>query len=205
MKKLRKIVCALGALALIWCVAGCAEEDEDVPVEAISIQSFGSEISLNNEYYVSPNFTPSDATNKGFTISVDDSASSWVTIDNAAKIVEPTKTGTFTLTVTSTEDSSKTNSIKVTVNEIPLTGISFSSTYEVYAGRTTLLTPVFTPSDASYKNVEWSSADETIATVDELGNVTGVKEGTVKITVKSQKYENVSAEVEIKVIPVMPV
>lgn len=204
MKKINRIVSVLGALAIICGMSGCSDEDEDVAVEKISIQSFNSEISLNNEYTVSPVFTPSDATNKNFTISVDSSASNWVTIDETNKTIKPTQTGTFTLTVTSSENSLKTDSKEITVKEVELTGLSIPSTNEFYAGRSTLVTPVFTPEDASYKNVEWSSADEDVATIDELGNVTGKKAGTVKITVKSQKYESISASLEITIKSVLP-
>lgn len=200
MKKLRKIACVFSALAIIWGLSGCSEDEEDVALEKISIQSFESEISLNNEYAVSPVFTPSDATNKNFTISVDSSASDWVTIDSTNKTIKPTQTGIFTLTVTSSENSSITDSKEVTVKEIELTGLSIPSTYEFYVGRSTLVTPVFTPSDASYQNVEWTSSDENVATIDELGNVTGIKAGTVTITVTSVADSSKTTTASIKVI-----
>ena len=204
MKKLRKIACVFSALAIIWGLSGCSEDEEDVALEKISIQSFESEISLNNEYTVSPVFTPSDATNKNFTISVDSTASDWVTIDSTNKTIKPTQTGIFTLTVTSSENSSITDSKEITVKEIELTGLSIPSTYEFYVGRSTLVTPVFTPSDASYQNVEWTSSDENVATIDELGNVTGIKAGTVTITVTSQRNTSISAQLELTISPVMP-
>jgi len=48
------------------------------------------------------------------------------------------------------------------------------------------LNAVVSPSDAFDKSVIWSSNDDEIATVDENGNVTGVKEGTVTITVTTK-------------------
>lgn len=42
--------------------------------------------------------------------------------------------------------------------------------------------PLITPIDASIASIEWSSSDESIATVDENGIVTGVEDGNVNIT-----------------------
>lgn len=39
------------------------------------------------------------------------------------------------------------------------------------------------PSNATNKSVSWSSDDDTVATVDSNGKVTGVAEGIVNITV----------------------
>ena len=50
--------------------------------------------------------------------------------------------------------------------------------------KTVTLTPVFTPSNATNKNVTWSSSDESVATVDG-GVVTLLKKGEATITAKS--------------------
>ena len=47
------------------------------------------------------------------------------------------------------------------------------------------LTATVKPDNATNKSVTWSSADEKIANVDKNGNVTGVKEGTTTVTVKT--------------------
>ena len=52
-----------------------------------------------------------------------------------------------------------------------------SSADNVYAGETVQLTAGILPSDATYKTVKWSSSDETVATVDKNGVVTGLDSG----------------------------
>ena len=63
---------------------------------------------------------------------------------------------------------------------------------------TALLVATLQPEDAKPVKLIWTSSDETIATVDENGNVKALKEGTVTITVTTEdgKY---SASCEVKV------
>ncbi|WP_052446825.1 Ig-like domain-containing protein [Candidatus Soleaferrea massiliensis] len=50
---------------------------------------------------------------------------------------------------------------------------------------TAQLSAVFTPSDASVQDVEWTTSDDTVATVNSRGIVTGQKVGTAEITAAS--------------------
>ncbi|MCM1297154.1 MAG: S-layer homology domain-containing protein [Muribaculaceae bacterium] len=72
--------------------------------------------------------------------------------------------------------------VAVTFNKIEVTGVSISGASTVRVGSSVTLTPVFTP-DGAVGEVEWSSSDEEIATVDASGKVTGVAQGEVTITV----------------------
>ena len=60
---------------------------------------------------------------------------------------------------------------------------------------------VFTPADATNKMVTWKSEDETIATVDAAGVVTGVKLGTTKISATSMEG-NYSDTLVLTVTPI---
>jgi len=55
---------------------------------------------------------------------------------------------------------------------------------DLLKGNTDKLTAIVLPENASNKKVVWSSSDETIATVDQEGNVTAVKSGQADITAK---------------------
>ena len=84
-----------------------------------------------------------------------------------------------------------------TVNVTPIvTGISLPEALTVYVGGSTVLTPKFSPEGAASTFLEWSSADESIATVDQNGVVTGVNGGRTSITVKCKEY---SATCQVKV------
>lgn len=70
--------------------------------------------------------------------------------------------------------------------EIALDSISLPKTEEVELGKTLTLTPVFNPVTTTNKIVTWSSSDETVATVDNVGKITPKKVGSTIITVISQ-------------------
>ena len=74
----------------------------------------------------------------------------------------------------------------------------------VYAGTTGQLKATVIPSEANNKAVTWKSADTTIAKVDQSGKVTGVKAGTVKVTVTT-KDGSKKATCTVKVIAGIPV
>lgn len=58
------------------------------------------------------------------------------------------------------------------------------------------------PEDATYKTVEWSTKDSTVATVDESGLVTPVGVGETVVTCKATDNSNVTASCTIKVTPI---
>ena len=84
----------------------------------------------------------------------------------------------------------KSRTISVTVNPIYVKSITLSKpTVELIggaAGRNQVqLSHVIEPANATIQAVTWSSSNTKIATVDQNGMVTGLKEGTVTITCKA--------------------
>ncbi len=72
-----------------------------------------------------------------------------------------------------------------------------SSEYTIPVNGTVTLTPQFTPTNTSAKGMTYVSSDASVATVDEKGVVTGLKEGEVKIT--ATPAFNATKAVEVKV------
>lgn len=56
-----------------------------------------------------------------------------------------------------------------------------------------------TPEEAPDKGEIWTSSDPEVATVDDWGNITGVKAGTCVVTVKASANEAVSAQIKVTV------
>ena len=75
----------------------------------------------------------------------------------------------------------------VTVGIVPVTGVSLNaSLLKMNTGQTFQLAPVFVPANCSNKNVNWSSSNTNILTVNSFGLVTAVSSGTASITVTTQ-------------------
>jgi len=112
-------------------------------------------------------------------------------------IVEAVGAGTATIKVTVGDLST---SCKVNVIQ-PVTSISLNAVrVSMYALNTYQLTATVSPSNAFDSTVTWSSADDTIATVDENGLVTALKKGTVMITATANDGSGKSANCEFYVI-----
>ena len=90
------------------------------------------------------------------------------------------------------------------VQGVPVTGMELSAeTASVELDATLDLSDlvVFTPADATNKMVTWKSEDETIATVDANGVVTGIKVGTTTISATSMEG-NYSDALVLTVAPI---
>lgn len=72
---------------------------------------------------------------------------------------------------------------------IKVTGVSIEEKAEVKVKKSISLTALISPIDASNQNVTWLSEDSSIATVDNAGNVTGVKPGKTTVTVTTEDGE----------------
>ena len=68
---------------------------------------------------------------------------------------------------------------------VPVSSISIPETATLLLGRSATLTATVLPADATYRNVSWTSSDESIATVDATGKVTAVATGQATITAYS--------------------
>ncbi|WP_336286260.1 phage tail tube protein [Cronobacter dublinensis] len=66
---------------------------------------------------------------------------------------------------------------------VAVTGVSLDkTTLKIQLGDTATLTATVEPANATNQAVKWSSSDETVATVDDAGQVKGKMEGTADIT-----------------------
>ena len=68
---------------------------------------------------------------------------------------------------------------------VPVSSITILETLTLLVGKSETLTATIQPGNATYKNVTWTSSDESIATVDASGKVTSITPGTAMITAYS--------------------
>ncbi|MDE6341414.1 MAG: Ig-like domain-containing protein, partial [Muribaculaceae bacterium] len=105
-----------------------------------------------------------------------------------------------TAVITASTANGLTASCTVTVERkiILATSISLDKTsIEAEAGTTVTLTATVLPDDATDKTVAWSSSDESVATVDQEGNVSIIALGYAVITAETTDGSNLYAECSV--------
>lgn len=171
---------------------------ENVAVTGIKLSDTSINIEKGTTYTLNADIEPDDATKKGIRWTSSDT--SVATVSNG--VVKGIAEGSATITAT-TVDGGFTASCEVTVFANHVTGITLSkSKVEVGTGGSVEVKAYITPDNASDKTVIWSSADESIATVDENGVITGVTEGTGRTTVTAKTVDGAfTASCVVKVFP----
>ena len=80
-------------------------------------------------------------------------------------------------------------------NPVVATSISLDKLYAVVMeGESAAFVATVEPLDVTMNDVEWSTSDTTIATVDQNGNVTGLKKGVALITATTKDGTNLTAQ-----------
>ena len=152
-------------------------------IDARGIERVGDKtvtMGLNQTRQLQVKITPSDTTNKN--VQWTSSNNSVATVDSNG-VVTSKNSGSTIITAT-THNGLKTEFfIEV---ETPVTNITLNSNeINLNPGGTFKLDATVNPSNASNKNIKWISANESIATVDQSGNVTADVVGTTYISAVS--------------------
>ena len=128
-----------------------------------------------------------------------DNGSSWTNIEretNASYTINSTNTSMngyqYRCVVTgsggvSVISQTATLTVQAKPASVPVTDVSLDKgTISLFTGESETLTAMVVPVTATDKSVTWSSSDNTVATVDNTGNVTAVGAGNATITVTTQ-------------------
>lgn len=145
--------------------------------------------------------TPSNATNQS---AVWSSSNESIALVDQNGVVTALKTGTAKIIARSLDGNKQSDAtltvIKGTNESIPVTGIEVApQSTKVVAGNSLILTYAITPKNASNLAVKWSSSDDTIATVNQNGIVTGITLGDAVISVTTEDG-SFTASVNLEVI-----
>ncbi len=150
-----------------------------VHVTGVDIDKSTASMSKGESLVLTATVKPANATDKAVTWT--SSNTSVATVSNGT--VKAVGAGSATITVT-THDGSKTAAciISVSKDTIPAKDIKLDRTSaSMYEGGSIRLTAILTPSDST-DTVAWKSSNNSIATVDQDGNVKAVSKGTATIT-----------------------
>ncbi|WP_223706901.1 Ig-like domain-containing protein [Flavobacterium potami] len=154
-----------------------------VAVTGVSVSPASATIGLGTTQQLNATIAPANATNQNVTWTSSNTAVATV---NTSGLVTAVAAGTATITV-KTVDGNKTATSAITVATIPVASVAVSpTTASLYAGNTQQLTATVSPTNATNKNVAWSSSNTAIATVNSSGLVTAVAAGTATITTTTQ-------------------
>ena len=155
-----------------------------VPVEEVRLNKKSINLVEGDNTTLVATIQPENATNKNVIWTSSDE--SIATVENGK--VTGIKKGNATINVT-TEDGSYADSCIVTVNEktYPVTGLTLDKTSgEMYVGDSINLIATVLPTNATNKNIRWTSSNENIATVTNAGVVKAVGEGETTITATTE-------------------
>ncbi len=121
------------------------------------------------------------------------------TVDQTGKVTI-VGSGTVIITATSTADTNVYGSFVVGVENVPITWITLTGKTGMVYHETAYIGYTITPSNASNKNLLWTSSNTSIATVDQTGKVTAKKTaGTTIITAAAQDGSGIKATLTLSV------
>ena len=153
-----------------------------ISVTGVSLNKNSVSLNVGQTEILTATVTPNDATNKNVTWT--SSNTNVATVSGG--VVTATGAGNATITArTSDGGYTATCSVSVTSDTVSVSSVTLdknSKTLDI-GGSATLVATV-SPSNATNKDVTWSSSDESVVIVDD-GLITGLKEGSATITVTS--------------------
>lgn len=174
------------------------EKDKSVAVTEVRLNKASVTLVEGDTEELMATVMPENATDKGI---------EWTSNNESVATVSPTglvtaiKDGKATITV-KTNDGGFTATCAVTVNKkiIAVSEVQLNKKeLTLTEGGTEKLVVIVKPDDATDKSVVWESSNTAVATVDQEGLVKAVKDGTAKITVKTNDGGfSASCEVTVK-------
>lgn len=150
-------------------------------------------VSLKKTKTLKPAFIPEDTSVK---------TCAWTTSNKKVATVSKkgvvTGVGTGTCVITATSHNGIVSQCTITVVR-PVTSLKMSkSSLTLSLNHTDKLKAKISPSNASIKTIAWSSSNPEVVSVDESGNIAGLKKGTATITAKSYNGKTTKCKVTVK-------
>ena len=170
---------------------------ENIPIESVSLDKTTLTLEEQEAETLVATINPSDTT--------DDKTLTWksnnpevATVDQEGKVTA-VKEGTTTITVTTVNGKEATCTVTVTKKPVPIESVSLNkTTLTLEEQQAETLVATINPSDTTDdKTLTWKSNNPEVATVDQEGKVTAVKEGTTTITVTTVNGKEATCTVTV--------
>jgi uncharacterized protein YjdB len=154
------------------------------PITNITVNPLSISIVVGDRGQITATIQPVGAINMGI---LWDSLNQVIATVNSTGLVTGVNVGSTYITAISAGDSTKRTAVLVNVTA-PVMQITLNKqSLNLIVSQTAVLTMTITPTTVVNKNVEWSSSDSSIASVNHTGTVTGVENGTAIISVRSHQ------------------
>ena len=177
--------------------ATCAITVNPILATSVSLNMTGATLMPEETLQLTATVLPGNASNKAVTWT--SSNTSVATVSQNGKVTAHAP-GNCNIIVTTADGSNKSASCAITVNPIIATGLALNlSETNMRQGDRVKLVATITPSNASNKDVVWSTTNNAIATVDADGTVTAMKPGDATIIARTTDGSNLTAECNVHV------
>ena len=173
------------------------EKTEYINPTKVEISNDKTTYSIGEHCKIETVVYPSNSSNKSIQYFIDNTEIA--TINNQGEVVFFNE-GTVVITV-QIKDTDLKDTIEITSNLVEADAIEIvtnNTINKVEIDEIEYLSVIFTPTNVSYKNIDWSSSDDEIATIDSSGKITPHSLGTVTFTAKSSN--NLIDTIEFEII-----
>jgi len=168
-------------------------------VESIILYDTNLVLEPNKYYTLIAKISPENATNKSLTW--ESSNEKVATVDQNGKVTT-IDSGETIITVSSNDGSNKQAQCTIKVYQHVKEVILDKESLTLNVGETSSLVATISPSNATNKNVTWSSNNPSVVTVDDNGNIKAISSGSARIMVITEDgYQTDSC----KIIAIQPV
>ena len=179
--------------------AGCTVtvSKKEIPIVDVALNRTSATITEGDILNLTATVLPENTTeskNIGWSSSNNDIA----TVDSTGKVTAK-QAGTVVITATSSNGKTASCTITVEKKEIPITEVVLNKTSAaVDEGETIkLIATVYPENTTNGKSIKWNSNNNTVVTVDLMGNVTAQKAGTAIITATSENGVSASCTITV--------
>lgn len=156
---------------------------KEVLAQSVSVSQTAIGLKEGQTSQVVTTVLPANTTNKAVTYQSSNPAAAMV---SASGMITAVRKGTAIITVITADGSGKKSTMEVVVNPFLATAINASiANTELVAGETVQISAAIQPANVSIKTLKYTSSDPYTATVDNMGLVTALAQGTTTITAEA--------------------
>ncbi len=170
-------------------------------VSSVNITQDSAQINLGAVLQLQAEVLNETATNRKLTWSSTNNGI--LQVDSTGKVTA-VGMGTATIYAYATDGSGLYDTCQITVIKPVGSIVIQPSSVTVSEGKTARVTATVYPADASIQDIEWSSSDPTVATVDYNGEITGITKGICKIFATSSDGNNIVGVCRVTVKETVP-